>query len=249
MDLSGKIAKTLNRFKHKDPIPRCSVVVVAAGSSTRMGSDKIFMDVGGIPVIARTLLAFERSSIVSEIVVVTRQDCIERIADLCVNYGIHKISKVVQGGKTRTESALAGVSETAHDTGLIAIHDGARPLVTEDIILRTAYAAQASRSAVPVIPSTDTLKVLDDERCVVGEADRSKIFRVQTPQIFDADLIRGALTHAVKKGLSITDDCSAMEYMGVKTVTVPGDEDNIKLTTPNDVLRATEILNRRGELQ
>lgn len=248
MDLSGKIVKVLNKFRPKEETPSCSVVIVAAGSSTRMGSDKIFMEIGGMPVIARTVKAFEDSPLVREIIIVTRQESIQPIADLCVKYSYQKVSKVVCGGKTRAESALAGVSEVSHSSKLIAIHDGARPLVTNDIIVRTVYAARDYLSAVPVVPSTDTLKVLDDEHYIVGEADRSVIYRVQTPQVFDADLIRGALTAAMKKNLAITDDCSAMDLMGVKTCTVTGDEDNIKLTTPNDVLRATEILRRRGEI-
>ncbi|MBQ7025959.1 MAG: 2-C-methyl-D-erythritol 4-phosphate cytidylyltransferase, partial [Peptococcaceae bacterium] len=101
---------------------------------------------------------------------------------------------------------------------------------------------------VPVIPSTDTLKIVDENGVIVGTPDRSKIFRVQTPQIFHADMIKGALTKAAKDQLSITDDCSAMDMMGVKTHVVEGDVDNIKLTTPNDIITAEAILKSRGEL-
>ena len=245
MNLTGKLVKSLNRFRSDKEQLRCAAVIVAAGESTRMGSDKIFMDLCGQPVIAHTIQAFENSPLISEIVIVTRSCSIERLAELCSKMQFSKVSKIVSGGKTRTESALAGVSEVGRSAELIAIHDGARPLVTEDVIIRTVLAAADYHSAVPVIPSTDTLKILDDEKYIIGEADRKIIYRVQTPQVFDADLIKGALTTAVKRNAVITDDCSAMEILGIKTCTVTGDEDNIKLTTPNDLLNASEIINRR----
>lgn len=130
------------------PSPRCAAVIVAAGASVRMGTDKILTDIGGMPVIARTVAAFEESECISEIVVVARQDSIVQIADICKQYGFQKVSKVVCGGKTRAESALAGVCEVGEKTKLIAIHDGARPLVTEDLIAYTvAAAAGAYRSS------------------------------------------------------------------------------------------------------
>ena len=235
-----------NRLRPKDEKPCCSAVIVAAGNSQRMGNDKLFSDLAGMPVLARTLSAFQRSDLVDEIVVVTRQDRIEDVAKLCKDFGIEKASKVITGGKTRMESALAGVSETRPGAKLIAIHDGARPLVTQELIARTVMAAHDHLSAVPVIASTDTLKRVDEKGVIAGAVDRSQIVRVQTPQVFSADLIKGALTHAVQKELSLTDDCSAMEYMGVNTQTVPGDEENIKLTTPWDMQIAESIM--RGRL-
>ena len=138
--------------------PHCSVVIVAAGSSQRMGSDKLMLKLGETPVLARTLKAFQDSPLVDEIVLVTRMDKLEETADLCKNYGIDKISRVIAGGKTRTESALCGVSEVSASARLIAIHDGARPLVTQDLILRTVYAASEHMAAAPALASVDTLK-------------------------------------------------------------------------------------------
>ena len=235
-------------FSKPERTPVCSAVIVAAGSSQRMGSDKIMADLGGIPVLVRTLRAFQRSDVVKEIIVVTRAEKIEEIADLCKNHGIDKVSKVICGGATRTESCLAGVSEVDSKAKLIAIHDGARPLVSQDLILRTVYAAQEHMAAVPAIKSTDTLKLVDQNSLVIGGVDRERTVRVQTPQVFRADLIKGALTDAMNKKLKLTDDCSAMERIGVKTYVVPGDEDNIKLTTPRDFLIARSILEERGEL-
>lgn len=240
--------KLLDIFKKSEPKePHCSAVIVAAGSSQRMGSDKLMMKLGGIPVLARTLKAFQSSSLVDEIVVVTRLDKLEETADLCKEYGIEKVSRVIAGGKTRTESALAGVSEVRPTAKLIAIHDGARPLVTADVILRTVYAAAEYMAAAPAVPSVDTLKAVDAGGRIIGTVDRETTLRIQTPQIFRAELIKGALTKAVEKGMTLTDDCAAAEMMGVRTKTVLGDEDNIKITTPRDMLFAAEILKERGE--
>ena len=240
--------KLLNLFKKSETKePHCSAVIVAAGSSQRMGSDKLMMKLGEIPVLARTLKAFQSSPLIDEIVVVTRLDKLQEIADLCKEYGIDKVSRVIAGGKTRTESALAGVSEVSSSAKLIAIHDGARPLVTADVILRTVYAAAEHMAAAPAVPSVDTLKAVDAEGCIIGTVDRETTLRIQTPQIFRAELIKGALTKAVEKGMTLTDDCAAAEMMGVRAKTVLGDEDNIKITTPRDMLFAAEILKERGE--
>ena len=177
--------------------------------------------------------------------------CLERVTGA---HQFHKefeilsqVSRVIAGGKTRTESALAGVSEVSSSAKLIAIHDGARPLVTADVILRTVYAAAEHMAAAPAVPSVDTLKAVDAEGCIIGTVDRETTLRIQTPQIFRAELIKGALTKAVEKGMTLTDDCAAAEMMGVRTKTVLGDEDNIKITTPRDMLFAAEILKERGE--
>lgn len=237
----------MNVFKKKDKTPHCSAVIVAAGSSQRMGSDKLTAQLGCMPVLARTLLAFENCGLVDEIVVVTRAERVMELADLCKKYGITKASKVIRGGNTRMESALAGVSEVSAKAKLIAIHDGARPLVTDEVIRRTVIAADKNMAAVPVVYSTDTLKFVDENGLISGPIDRERTARVQTPQIFDADLIKGALSKAAADGLSLTDDCSAIEIMGVKAMTVEGDYDNIKLTTPRDIQFAEAILRERGD--
>ena len=243
-----KLKKAIPRKKRKEgERPFCTAVIVAAGSSQRMGNDKIFTALGGLPVLVRSVRAFEENELVDEIIVVTREEKLEQVAELVKKYGLNKVSKVILGGKTRVESCLAGVSEAHHRAELIAIHDGARPLVTQAIIRDAIRAADEFYAAVPVVPSTDTLKLLDEKGVVAGSVDRETIFRVQTPQVFRADLIKGALTEAMKRGLPVTDDCSAMELMGVKTHTVAGDEDNIKLTTPRDMVVAEAILKNRGD--
>lgn len=231
----------------KHGAPSCAAVIVAAGSSTRMGSDKLSASLGGLPVLVRTLQAFESSDSISEIVVVTRMEKVADVAELCRQNGISKISKVVAGGKTRMESSLIGVSAVKPSAKLIAIHDAARPLVSGALIKRVVAAAASSMAAVPVLPSTDTLKVVGADDRIVGTADRESIYRVQTPQVFDATLIKGALTKAAEKGLSLSDDSAAMDMTGFKTCTVAGEEDNIKITTPRDLMIAELLLKSRGE--
>ena len=233
--------------RKKEETPHCSAVIVAAGSSQRMGSDKLLHNLGIMPVLARTLLVFQDCELVDEIVVVTRMEKLEEVAELCKKYRIEKASKVICGGATRMESALAGVSEVKKKAKLIAIHDGARPLVSVELIENTVRAAAKYKAAVPAIKSVDTLKLAEDGETVTASLDREHVLRVQTPQVFDADLIKGALTFAAEKKLPLTDDCSAVELMGVKARIVPGEEDNIKLTTPRDMLFAAAILKDRGE--
>lgn len=234
--------------RRRETAPVCSAVIVAAGNSQRMGSDKIMMKLGTAPVLARTVLAFEKNEYIDEIIIVTKTEKLEEIADLCSKNGFHKVKQVISGGATRMESALAGVSAARHGAELIAIHDGARPLVSQGLITRTVLAARDYRSVVPAIASTDTLKSVDEKGFITGTVDRATTVRVQTPQVFDADLIKGALTKAVEKGLTLTDDCSAMEMMGVKTFVVEGEPDNLKITTPEDLVTARAIIENRRDL-
>jgi len=232
-------------FGRKNKEPVCSAVIVAAGNSTRMGDDKIFMQLDGMPVLAKTLLAFENCKAVDEIVVVTREDKITEVADMCKSFGISKTSKVIIGGRTRAESSLAGVSEVKNEAELIAIHDGARPFITGEIIENCVEAAAEYKAAAPAVRCTDTLKAVDEKGFAYGTVDRSTTFRVQTPQVFHADLIKGALSRAVMSNAPITDDCSAIEAMGVKVFMVEGDENNIKLTTARDMMIAEAILKQQ----
>lgn len=234
-------------FRKKQKDPHCSVVVVAAGSSERMGADKMLMTLGAKPVIIRTLMAFQQSPMVDDIVVVTKAEKIMGLADMIKLYDISKVTQVISGGATRMESALAGVSAVRKGAKLIAIHDGARPLVTQDLIRRVVESANEYMAAVPAVRCVDTMKQVDGNGVITGAVDRNSVVRVQTPQVFDADVIKGALTKAVEKNLPLTDDCSAMDMMGVKTHVVEGDTGNIKLTEPADMILAEAILKSRGE--
>lgn len=222
--------------------PFCTAVIVAAGNANRMkGVDKIVTTIGDRPVIAHTLLAFEQCDCVDEVIVVTRSDLIVPIGDICKTYGATKVKHIVEGGNTRTESVLKGLNQADQKSKLAAIHDGARPFVTDKIIQNTIASAAINAAAAPAIPVTDTIKEADND-IVCGTPDRSRLYAVQTPQVFDIDLIRGALFHCMTKGIPLTDDCSALEQIGKKIVLTEGSPRNIKITTQFDLLIGEAIL-------
>ena len=222
----------------------CSAVVVAAGSSQRMGKDKLAVEIGGVPVLLRSLLCLEQCEEIDEIIVVTQPDSLAQVSRLCRDGGVTKAAKVVCGGETRTHSALAGVCAASRRAKIICIHDAARPFASDGLIKAAVRAAADYKSAAPAVPVRDTVRIVRE-----GEAaetpDRDKVFAMQTPQAFDADIIKAALTAAVQSGRSFTDDCAAAEAIGVKTHLTRGDEDNIKLTTPQDIPLAEAIAAKR----
>lgn len=224
--------------------PRCSAVVVAAGSSVRMGRDKLTLPLRGVSVLVRTLQALDGCSCISEIVVVTREDRLEEIAALCHSAGVSKVRSVVKGGKTRTESALAGLLAIDSRSRYVLIHDGARPLVTEATVEAVLRSAAAYRNACPAVPVTDTVKRCEGD-VVVETPERSSLRAVQTPQGFLTDLVKTALTKAVAAGKEYTDDCAAVEALGVPTHICQGNAENIKITAPQDIELAELILQRR----
>ena len=225
----------LFKKQKKEAAPSCSVVVVAAGSSTRMGFDKVLADVGGLPAIVWCLRRFEEAPSVNEVVVVTRTDLVPEVARLCQDHGLTKVVKVVRGGEDRTQSARLGTLECSPKAKLIAIHDGARPFVTVRVIEDAVAQAARSGAAAPAVPVKDTIKEVRDG-LVERTLDRSALYAVQTPQVFDGDLIRAALQKALDDAARLTDDCAAVERLGMKVVLTRGDERNIKLTTPADLL-------------
>ena len=220
----------------------CSAVVLAAGSSTRMGEDKTTLMLDGIPVIVRSIMAFQDVSLVNEIIVVTQMDKIQQIADLCVEYKLDKVKRVIAGGATRMESSLAGVSSVNKKAKVIAIHDAARPLVSGKLIRDLINTADEYNAAVPAIASTDTLRIKDSAGFIGGFVDREQVVRIQTPQVFKADIIKGALSSAVKKNNGITDDATAVSALGFKVKLVEGEMTNIKLTVPSDIIVAESYL-------
>ena len=237
----------LFRRRKKDvPEVVCSAIIVAAGSSTRMGLDKLMAEIGGIPAVVRTLTAFQQTPCISEIVVVTRSELVAELAGLCKEFDLTKVTKVVRGGENRTQSARIGTLEVSRDAALIAIHDGARPFVTVQVIEDAVVQASKNGGAAPAVPVKDTIKAARDG-IVEQTLDRSCLYAVQTPQVFDAALIRAALQKLLDDGMELTDDCAAVERLGMKVVLTPGDERNIKLTTPTDLLLG-EILVEEGVL-
>jgi len=224
----------------------CSAVIVAGGSSMRFGSDKLFATLSDIPVLAYSLTIFENCKYVSEIIVVTEQEKITAVAELCEKYNINKATKIVCGGATRLESALSGVSETDNRCNLIAVHDGARPLVTPKILEETMEAAFRYKAAIPAVSTKDTVKIASGS-FVSETPERSAVFGGQTPQVFVPELIKGALTDALQKDIAVFDDASAVEKLGFAVRITQGSEENIKITTPLDLKFAECILASRRE--
>ncbi len=233
----SKLTKTVRKLL---PLGYCGAVIVAAGNASRMGGiDKVMAELGGEPMIVRTVRAFEGCDAVKEIVIVTREDLIMKITDLCA--GFSKVRAVVAGGADRPASVRNGLSALSPKVKLVAVQDGARPLVTEAVIDRTIRAAHTYKAAAPAIPVKDTIKLVCGG--VVKETpDRNALRAIQTPQVFDIDLLKGALEKAAQDGAAITDDCSAVERLGMSVKIVEGDERNIKITTPMDLKIAALLL-------
>ena len=234
-----KISKYTKVARKVLKVPYCGAVIVAAGNASRMGGiDKVMAPLGGEPMIVRSVRTFQECDAVREIVIVTRQDLLVPIMDLC--HGFDKVKIVITGGASRPESVKKGLRALSDKVKLAAIHDGARPLVTWQVIDRTVRAAASYGAAAPAVPVKDTIKVVKGG--IVAETpDRSQLQAVQTPQIFDIDLLRTALKKAADDGAQITDDCSAVERLGMSVRMVEGDERNIKVTTPMD-LTIAEVL-------
>lgn len=221
------------------PLKKCGAVIVAAGSASRMGGiDKVMAPLGGEPMIARTVRAFQECDAITEIVVVTREDLLMPISGLCAD--MDKVKAVVVGGKSRQESVNLGLNALSDKVKLAAVHDGARPLITGQVIDRAVRAAHTYGAAAPAVPVKDTVKVVQGG-VVTSTPDRAALRAVQTPQVFDFDMLRGALKKAESDKAQVTDDCSAVERMGMSVKIVEGDERNIKVTTPMD-LKIAEML-------
>lgn len=226
--------------------PMCSVVVAAAGASSRMGGqDKLFARLNGVPVLIRTLRAIDDARLVDEIVVAASEENMEEAAALCARSGLRKRVKVVRGGASRVESVLAAALECDPKTELIAVHDGARPLVRPDMIDQMIRLGYTTYAAAPAVPVKDTVKVADENGLVLSTPDRSTLYAVQTPQVFQANILKAALQSALSSGETVTDDCGAVERLGKQVWLAAGDEGNIKITTPGDLAIAEAILHQR----
>ncbi len=237
----------LLRKKTEQP-PRCAVIVPAAGSASRMeGTDKILTHLGGMPILARTLRSLDQCPLVSEIIVVTRSDLIVPVANLCANWSITKVSQVIVGGGERIHSVTLGVNQVREDIDLIAIHDGARPFPSQVLLEEVIQTAAKTGAAAPAIPLIDTIKRA--EQGIIQETvDRSQLWAVQTPQVFEAGLIKGALKKAADDNAVLTDDCSAVERLGMQVTLTTGDRTNMKITTPFDLILGEAIIQQQEEI-
>lgn len=226
--------------------PRCAALVAAAGSSNRMGGgDKQLLELDGVPVLVRTLLALQNARRVDTIVVAAREEHLVEISRLCKEYRITKCAKVVRGGESRVHSVLLAALE-AGDAELLAVQDGARPLTTPELIDEVIALAERCGAAAPAVAVKDTVKAVNSDDTVERTLDRSTLRAIQTPQVFQADLLKAALQSALESGAEVTDDCGAVERLGKTVYLTDGDEANLKITTPTDLILAEALL-RAGE--
>jgi len=222
-----------------------SAIIVAAGNSTRMGRgiSKQLIPINGRPAIDYTVRAFQDCDDIDEIIIVARSEDIDDVARIAFEY--NKVITVTAGGADRSESVRRGIRAASKSATHYAIHDGARILITPAEISRVVAAARECGAAAPGTPVTDTVKMVSDDGTILSTPDRSCLYGVQTPQVFEVSLYRRAVENAVANQLSVTDDCSMVEAIGERVRIVKGDYTNIKLTTPTDITVAEAILSKR----
>lgn len=238
VDLAYELEYEVCSENENNAIP---VIIVAGGSSTRMGGvDKIRAEILGMPVIARTLLAFQKSKFISKIVVVTKEDNIEFVQKMCERYSISKLLCICKGGKNRANSVLNGLNCLSNDTKNVLIHDGARPLVSDEVIERVVTANNKYKCVICSVPVTDTVKKINGE--IIEETfDRTKLVSVQTPQRVECSAYLPIIS-AENESDIYTDDASFMEKKGYEVFNVLGDYKNIKITTKLDLIIAKSLL-------
>ena len=223
---------------------KVGAVIVAAGSGRRMdGVDKVFAPLGGEPVLARVVAVFQGCRAVDRVVVVVSRGNIKRCKQLVADYGWSKVTDVCAGGKRRQDSVMAGLNRLG-DCDWIVVHDGARPLVTAELIARGLEAAEETGAAAVAVPVTDTIKTAGDDRIVRETPPRQNLWAVQTPQVFRVNIITEAYQRAND---DVTDDASLVEPLGYRVKLYTGSYDNIKITTPDDLILAGILWEKRGQ--
>ena len=221
-----------------------SAIIVAAGSSERMGFDKLFALVSGTPVIAHTIAAFESTTCVNEIILVGRADSLGELRKLIAKPT--KVKQIVAGGAERSDSVRAGLEQVDLSSRFVAVHDAARPMITPEKITRVFEVARTKGAATLAEPINDTLKRADNDLTVIGPVDRQGVYAMQTPQVFEKKLLEEAYDLVAKKKISVTDEVSAVELLGRKITLVPNHDFNFKITYPRDLPLAEFVLKQRA---
>lgn len=228
---------------------KCTAIILAAGQGKRMKTkvQKQFLMLQGKPLLYYSLACFQKSDEIQEIVVVTGKESIDYCrSEIIEKYGFTKVKSIAEGGKERYDSVYAGLEACSADTDYVFIHDGARPFVTEDIIKRTKEGAVTYQACIAGMPSKDTVKIIDENNMVSATPERSRVWSVQTPQVFLYSLIKEA--HDTARSVSmqgVTDDAMVVEqYKNTPVHIVEGAYENIKITTPEDILVAEKILEK-----
>jgi len=231
-------------------LAKVSALVVSAGQGKRMGGcvSKQFLEIAGRPLLAYALDKFQAHPLIEEIVVVTRAEeiayCQEKIID---KYGFTKVSKLVSGGKERQDSVYRGLLALPEDTEWIVVHDGVRPLISPEVITRVLQVAYAKGAAIVGVPAKDTIKIISGEQRVLETPPRQTLWHIQTPQVFKREILVRAYEEAITSSWKGTDDASLVERLGVPVFVVQGEYDNLKITTPEDLVYMQEMLRLKGD--
>ncbi len=224
-----------------------SAIIVAGGSSQRMGFDKLLAPLGERPVVAHSIAAFEQTGSVTEIILVGRAEHLAEYEKISESHAFQKVSAVIPGGARRQDSVRRGLEQLGQEAEFVAVHDAARPLVRPETIERIYRLAREHGGAAAAQPVVDTLKRTDRDHFVTGGVDRDQLFAVQTPQIFRRSLLEEAYRRLFETGAEVTDEISAVERVGGRVVLVPGDQPNFKITYPADLPLAEFVLRQAGE--
>ncbi len=228
-------------FRKKTSVKKATAIIVAAGSSRRMGgADKQLITIDGMPILAHTLLQFSKATSIDCVIVVTKPENILTVSDMIREFGISKVSNIIPGGESRQDSVQCGLSYVENDH-IVAIHDGARPFISAEKINELVFAAQKFGAAAPGVIPKDTVKVANQDNTITETIDRNTLRLIQTPQVFHADELKLAYERATASGFIGTDDCSVAENLGIKIRIVDGEYTNIKVTTPEDLPTAEAI--------
>jgi 2-C-methyl-D-erythritol 4-phosphate cytidylyltransferase len=222
-----------------------TAIIVAAGSSRRMGFDKLFAMIADKPVIAHAINAFEQANSVAEIIVVAGEDRRDEIRKLCRDGSFKKVQSIIAGGERRQDSVRAGLDRLDDEAKHVAVHDAARPLVTSEQIERVFEQCRMHGAAALAEPISDTLKRADVDLLVTNSVDRHQLYAMQTPQIFERALIEQAYRDVYTEKLLVTDEVSAVERLGRNVFLVPNDDFNFKITYPRDLPLAELLLKQR----
>ncbi len=229
--------------------PFVTAIIVAAGNSTRMGKviNKQLIKIADKPVLAHTIAAFDAASNINTTIVVCKKNDTEAVIDMCKKYRFAKLAQIVEGGDYRQESVFNGVVQAPSQTTHFAIHDGARCLVRPEDIKKVVNDAIRYKAATLGVIQKDTIKITDKNNFIKGTADRKSLWCTQTPQVFEKEMYIDAMNKAERDDVIYTDDCQLIENMRLPIYMTQGSYDNIKITTQDDVLIASKIIEKRYE--
>ena len=223
-------------------------LILAAGKGKRMGTakNKPYLLLAGKPIVCHTLFVFERSPLIDEIVLIVGHDEVAYARSSLVDaFQFTKVSTVVAGGVKRQDSVWEGLRAIKSDADVVMVHDGVRPFISQELLAKTGQAMERAGAAVVAVPVKDTIKTVSPRGAVVTTLDRSTLWAIQTPQVFRRDILEKAFEKAMNDGFYATDDAALVERLGEKVIIVEGSYENIKITTPEDLVLGEAILKNR----